>query len=416
MSSQYLARFLRQLLRFLTSISTHRPTSLLLAFLAFLRRQLFRRNTNTGSLASHHCQVQYIHPSTTQDESEKAICAMSAPSRKSPEPQHGGRSPVDAPYDMSSSGHLIPYSPTPSRRYTQEHISYISGSQNPLHEEPNPIDPESMHPMLHSMVQSIGPRPSILAYEGDHKQSSDHPNLGIRIPSPLQSTPAFPPSLPGPYSDSPIYHTPSALGVHELHGGAGLEPPRSKSPQSIMSTSQASLSYRSVRSDNSALSIGRASYRQHHGLPPRGRTPTPSIGQDRSVLVTGSSVTLGRAAPDSSSATPGRLVALPNVDDPNQPGEPTVDYHRSRFVPMSTHGVLRYHRHKQRNVIRRPTEPNHTIGAMLYEFPETQYVSCRYLCQTSDFRSQGSRSRGMVGSSASRGSSILHARGVCELS
>ncbi|KIJ05884.1 hypothetical protein PAXINDRAFT_103598 [Paxillus involutus ATCC 200175] len=39
---------------------------------------------------------------------------------------------------------------------------------------------------------------------------------------------------------------------------------------------------------------------------------------------------------------------------------------------MSTHGVLRYQRHKQPNVIKRPKEPDHTISAMQYEFPETQ--------------------------------------------
>ncbi|KIJ11205.1 hypothetical protein PAXINDRAFT_15928 [Paxillus involutus ATCC 200175] len=232
---------------------------------------------------------------------------MTAPSHKSPEPQYGRPSPVDAPYEMSSSGHLIPCSPAPSRQYTREHIPWISGSQTSLHAEPNAIDPESPHPVI---------------------------------------------------------HTPD--------GGATCESPRSKTPLSIRSTSQKSTSHRSIRSHNSAVSIGRASYRQHHGPPPRGRTPTPSIGQGRPVLVTGSSVTLGRAAPDSSSATPGRLVAPPNADDPNRPGEPTVNYNKPRFAPMSTRGVLRYQRHKQPNAIKRPKEPDHTISGMQYESPETQ--------------------------------------------
>jgi hypothetical protein len=287
MLPHYLVRLLRYVLKFLTSISsTHRPAALL-AFLAFLRRRLFHQNTNTGIPVPDHRQAQCIHPSTTRDDSEKAICAMTAPSHKSPEPQYGRPSPVDAPYEMSSSGHLIPCSPAPSRQYTREHIPWISGSQTSLHAEPNAIDPESPHPVI---------------------------------------------------------HTPD--------GGATCESPRSKTPLSIRSTSQKSTSHRSIRSHNSAVSIGRASYRQHHGPPPRGRTPTPSIGQGRPVLVTGSSVTLGRAAPDSSSATPGRLVAPPNADDPNRPGEPTVNYNKPRFAPMSTHGVLRYQRHKQPNAIK----------------------------------------------------------------
>jgi hypothetical protein len=337
MLPQYLVRFLRDILRFLTSISTHRPTSLLLAFLAFLRRQLFRRNTSTARPAQLHRQVQCIHPSTTQDDSEKAICAMTAPSHKSAEPQYGGRSPVDAPYDMSSSGHLIPYSPAPSRRYTQEHISWISGSQASLHEEPSSIDPESTHPYMHSIVRSISP--------GD-KQSPNHPNQGARTPSPLQSTPAFPPSLPEPSLIVPYTRTPSTLGVT---GSMGEPVWNLAVITDVNHGYQKSVSRRSMRSHNSVPSIGRASYREHLGPPPRGRTPNPSTG---SVLITGSSVTLGNGAPDSASATPGRLIALPNADDPDQPGELTVDYKGPRFAPMSTHGVLRYQRHKQPNVIR----------------------------------------------------------------
>ncbi|KIJ09102.1 hypothetical protein PAXINDRAFT_172628 [Paxillus involutus ATCC 200175] len=66
------------------------------------------------------------------------------------------------------------------------------------------------------------------------------------------------------------------------------------------------------------------------------------------------------------------ILDQPNADDPDQPGELTVDYKGPRFAPMSTHGVLRYSRHKHPDVIRRPTEADHTISAMVYEFPETQ--------------------------------------------
>ncbi|KIJ06328.1 hypothetical protein PAXINDRAFT_103413 [Paxillus involutus ATCC 200175] len=301
---QYLARFFRHILKSLTSISTLRVRRVLLGFLAFLQRWPFCQNTNPGRLALDHRQVQFIPPSTTQDDSGKVICAMTAPSHESPEPQHGGTSPVDAPYEMTSSGNLIPYSPAPSRRHTQEHIPWISGSQTSLHEEPSPVGPESMHPVLPSILRSTSPESNIRAHEGNHILSPDTPNHVSRTPSLL-------PHIVAPLSPAPRNDTPLSI--------------RSDSPESV--------SHRSMRSRrSSAVSIGRASYR-HHGSSVRTPTPTPNIAQGFSALVTG--------------RVPDHLVALPPADDPNQPGEPISGYEGSRFAPMSTDGVKRYERHRQ---------------------------------------------------------------------
>ncbi|KAF9225844.1 hypothetical protein BS17DRAFT_729968 [Gyrodon lividus] len=366
---QLLAHFLRHILKFLTSISTNCRRSLLLRFLAFLRRRLFRQNTKTNRRTPDHHPVHSIRSSTIQGDGEKVISAMTAPSHEPPEPQHGEPSSVDVPYGVSSSGHLVPYSPAPSRQYT--HIPWISGSQTSLHEQHSPIDPESLHPVLHSILRPVSSGSSIRTYDRNPIQSPDHPTHVSRTPSPLHRIVAFAPSPSQAFSGSPVSRTVSPP-VHPLDGGATFETPRSKTPLSIRSISQKSVSHRSMRSRNSEVSIGRASYRQHHGPHARARTPTPSIVQGSSPLGTGSSTTLGRAAPDGSSAPPGHLVALPNANDPTQPGEPTIDYGGPRFAPMSTHGVLRYERHKFPNVIRRPTEIDHKISAMRYEYPETQ--------------------------------------------
>ncbi|KAF9223223.1 hypothetical protein BS17DRAFT_781512 [Gyrodon lividus] len=352
------------------SISTNRPISLLVAILAWIRRRLFCQNiAKPGRSALDHRRVQFSDsiPSTTgQDDSEKGvICAMTAPSRhESPESQDGS-SPVDVPYEVSSSGHLVPYSPAPSRRYTQEHISWISSSQTSLHEQPSPIDHELPHSTFHSTLQRTGSRSSIRAYQHNHGQNPDT-SLHVRVscpPNPLRPIVAYVPSLPQTFSGSPVCRTPSAGRAHLLNGGATFEVPQSKTPVSIRSISQNSESHRSSRSHNSAVSTGRASYRRHHGPPARARSPTPNITQDRSIQGTGHSTAL---------APPGRLVAMPNVDDPSQPGEPIVHYDRPRFAPMSTLGVSRYNKHRRPNVIRRPTETDHMIDAMLHEYPETQ--------------------------------------------
>ncbi|KAF9227021.1 hypothetical protein BS17DRAFT_764376 [Gyrodon lividus] len=104
---------------------------------------------------------------------------MTTPSHEPPEPQYDGPSPVDVPYDVSSSGHLVPYSPAPSR---QHHIPWISGSQTSLHEQPNPIDTESLHSIQFRPVSS---RSSIRAHEPNPMQSPDPPTHVSRTPSPL---------------------------------------------------------------------------------------------------------------------------------------------------------------------------------------------------------------------------------------
>ncbi|KAF9244122.1 hypothetical protein BU15DRAFT_59465 [Melanogaster broomeanus] len=266
---------------------------------------------------------------------------MTVPSLKPPEPQqHDSHSPVDLPYHMSSSGHLIPYSPSPPRRSGGERFSQNFGSQTSLHEEPSPIDHESPRPRLHSILRHTTSTSSIHADEGNHRQSPDTTTHVSHPHDPHHRTVAFASSSSlQTFSGSPVSRPTSLFGPHSHNGGTPFEPPRSQTPRSTRSLSQKSVSHRSTRSRNSGVSIGRASYREYLG-PPRARAPAPSAIEGSAVM-TGSCPTIGRAAPDGSSAPPGHLFAPPNINDPGQPGEPIVGYGRFRFEPMSTRGVHR---------------------------------------------------------------------------
>ncbi|KAF8842886.1 hypothetical protein BDN67DRAFT_925280 [Paxillus ammoniavirescens] len=226
-------------------------------------------------------------------------------------------------------------------------MSYPSSkSPEPQHDRRPPVD------MPHNTSSS-----------GQYVPTSPAPPNRFSLLSGTQTSLHDEPSPTDPQSPHPILHTP--------HGGATVEAIRSKTPLSIRSTSQKSVSHRSMWHRNFVVSIGRASQREHDGLP--ATTPTSTIAQGRSVPAAGSSSIPGGAAPDSSITHPGRLVAF---DDLDRPGGPTVLYAGPRFVPMSTHNVVRQRRYTQLNnqldTIRKPTETDYTISAMLHEYPGTQ--------------------------------------------
>ncbi|KAF8438114.1 hypothetical protein L210DRAFT_866764 [Boletus edulis BED1] len=116
-------------------------------------------------------------------------------------------------------------------------------------------------------------------------------------------------------------------------------------------------SQHTVSSWHTRSSVGRASYREHRGPPARVHTPAPDQGVP--------SPTLRTAEPGGSAAFP-TIIAPPRDDDPTQPGSPINI--GPRFYPMSVTGVLRYECRKTRYG---PSEPDYTIDAMLYQYPET---------------------------------------------
>ncbi|KAF9237089.1 hypothetical protein BU15DRAFT_63470 [Melanogaster broomeanus] len=333
-----LARFLRHILKFLTSVSADGPICLLLRILALLRRWLFRQKTKPRRPAPDDCRVQFILPSINQDDSGVAICAMTDPSLESPEPrQHDGRpSSVDRPYDTSSPNPPVPYSPSPSRQYTRNRISSNSGSRTPFHEEFGPSDVESP--------------------EHDRRESPDSP-----APTSVHRTIQFARSAsqsPGRSVSQIRTPSPSGFPVSPPNNGATFDAPRSGSPVSIRPNSQTSTQLRSP----SGVSMARASYRERLGPRPRSRTPT--LGVDQASV---------RAPETGPPATPGCPIPSPNFNNLEQPGESINGSDTLRFAPCSASEVERYDRHEKSRKKRYPEsrDIDCTIRAMSYEYPET---------------------------------------------
>ncbi|KAG9313444.1 hypothetical protein JVU11DRAFT_5766 [Chiua virens] len=269
---------------------------------------------------------------------------------------NGRPSPVDSPYTSarSPSGHLIPYSPVPARRYSRD-ISWITGGHEAsLHDEPGSMNLGASESAALSIFRTNSST-TIQTQRSGHTPNSDIPirpasNSSHRSISFSQE---MLPREPGVKSTSRAAH------IHFENPDS--EPHRSRTPLSLKS-SQSSVSHKSHTSRNST---GRSSYRVHRGPPARERTPTPL--QDTSCHDTLHSTTPTR--PElGSAAVPGNIIARPSANDPSQPGEPTDAAHR--FFPMSVNGVLRYENRK----IRTPGGLDYGIEAMLYEYPETPEV------------------------------------------
>ncbi|KAF8137480.1 hypothetical protein EV363DRAFT_1446322 [Boletus edulis] len=253
-------------------------------------------------------------------------------------------SPVDSPYagERSPSGHLTPYHPTPSRRYS---IPWMGSSQTSLHDEPNEINPDMSQVATNSNLLSSSST-SLHIHHVDHAPSSDILTHPSHPPSPLHRTIGFTlDTLPG------TPEVKSSPRTAHLHFDADRsEPHRSRTPSSMKS------SQHTVSSRHSRSSVGRASYRVHRGPPARVHTPAPDQGVPSPTL---------RTAEPGGSATFPTIIAPPRDDDPTQPGSPINI--GLRFYPMSVTGVLRY----ECRTTRGPSELDYTIDAMLYQYPET---------------------------------------------
>ena len=324
---QLLIQLLSRFLKFLASIRGLPPCRLvnrIFAFLASLRR--WTRPTNPRGPTLYQRQKQPTS-STTLDSG--IVCAMNVPSPGPSDTHERVRpSPTDSPYTnaRSPSGHLIPFSPAPARHYSRDYIPWMAGSQTSLHEEPSEIN----HGIPQVAADSILLSSSSTTVHGSHTPSSDILTHPSHPPSPLHQTISFAPE-PSPGTPS-VKTSPRAAHLHFDPNQS--EPHRSRTPLS-MKSSKLSVSQKSFNSRNS---IGRASYRVHHGQPARARTPASN--QDAPVFGPPSSPTLRRAEPGGS-AVFGTIIAPPSADDPNRPGEP-VGVGEPRFCPMSVSGVLRY--------------------------------------------------------------------------
>ncbi|KAG8216853.1 hypothetical protein J3R82DRAFT_7116 [Butyriboletus roseoflavus] len=247
---------------------------------------------------------------------------------------------------LVTSPHILP---TPERRYSRDHIPWMTGSQTSLHDEPRSIN--------HNAPQAAGGFIQSSSSTGTHIHPDNHtPTSDIHAhpsppPSPLHRMIGFAPETsPG----NPGFQTFPHLAHIRFDANH-----RSRTPSSIKSSSQRSGSQKSCTSRNST---GRASYREHRGPPARVRIPTPK--QDASVFGPSPSSTL-RIAEPGGSITPGNIIAPPSVGNPNRPGEPTnVGF---RFSPFSANGISRY----DSRAIRSPSVIKYTIDAMTYEYPET---------------------------------------------
>ena len=304
---QLLSHFLSCCLKFLASLRGLPPFRLinhLFALLASFRR---RTRANPRRPAGQGPPISSVTPNNG------VACAMTVPSiEPSDEAQdHGRPSPVDLPYinARAPSGHLIPYSPVPARRYSHDLIPWLAGSQDSIHEEPR----EDHEDASQVAVDSALPASSTT---NDTHYNDHPPGSGILLHHPSQ-----PPGL--------LHHvigfatetgTPDAKSSpHTAHRHIDATSHRSKTPLSMNS---------SRKSFNSGTSIGRASYRVHHGPTARARTPL-----------------LGTAEPSGTTAF-STCVALPSADDPTRPGKPVGA--GPRFFPMSTKGLFRYEFRKTR--------------------------------------------------------------------
>ena len=329
-----LAQLFSRFLKFLASIRRFpcRLINLLLAFLASLRRGRHGTNPHRSTL------YQRQNSPTSQATLDSGIvCAMNIPSLGPSDAHEPARpSPVDSPYTnaRSPSGHLIPYSPAPARRYSRDYIPWMAGSQTSLHEEPREINHDTAQQAADSILLSNF-NTTTHTHLDSHTPNSDVLTHPSHPPSPLHRAVGFAletiPGTPGVKSSPRSAH---------LHFDANkLEHLRSGTPLS-MKSSRLSVSQNSRGSRNST---GRASYRSHHGPPARLRTPA----SDEDVPVPGPPPSpVPRRADPVGSAVPGAVIAPPSADDPNRPGEPIHIGHR--FYPISVSDVLRYDHRKIR--------------------------------------------------------------------
>ncbi|KAG8216854.1 hypothetical protein J3R82DRAFT_7117 [Butyriboletus roseoflavus] len=346
-SRQLLAQLFNRFLKFLVFTRGFKLRRLINRFFAALTS--FRRWIRTNP---HQRQGPPISSATLRLDNG-IVCAMNVPSSgPSDAHEHSRPSPVDSPYTSarSPSGHLAPYSPTPERRYSRDHIPWMTGSQTSLHDEPRSINhnaPQAADGFIPQSSSSTGTH----IHPDNHTPTSDihaHPSPP---PSPLHRMIGFAPETS---SGNPGFQTFPHLAHIRFDANH-----RSRTPSSIKSSSQRSGSQKSCTSRNST---GRASYREHRGPPARVRIPTPK--QDASVFGPSPSSIL-RIAEPGGSITPGNIIAPPSVGNPNRPGEPTNG--GFRFEPFSPYGVSRY----DNRAIRSPSAIDHTIDAMTYEYPET---------------------------------------------
>ena len=314
---QLSSQFLSRCLKFLASLRGLPPFRLINHLFALLAS--FRRRTR----ANPRRPASQGPPISSVTSNNDVVCAMTVPSiEPSDEAQDYGRpSPVDSPYTnaRSPSGHLIPYSPAPARRYSRELISWLAGDQNPIHEEPREVHEDASQVAVDSAL------PASSTTNATHY--NDHPpGSGILLHHPSQP--------PGPLHHHVIGFAtdtgpPDAKSSpHTAHRHIDATSHRSKTPLSMNS---------SQRSFNSGTSIGRASYRVHHG--PTARARTPALNQDTPASLLGTAEPSGTAAFSTS-------VALPSADDPTRPGKPVGA--GPRFFPMSTKGLFRYEFRKTR--------------------------------------------------------------------
>lgn len=322
--TKVLAQVLSRLLKLSAFIRRFPFNRLINDLFAFLFRRWTR--TNPCKPAPHQRQV----PPASSSAEEGVVCAMNIPSLGPSDDTHGrGRpSPTDLPYTStrSPSGHLVPYNPALTRRYSRDHTPWVPGSQTSLREEPNPMDHDSSQGVLDSMIHSNSST-SIHTHYEDQTSNTDV--------NPLHRTISF--TVDVPPENTRVGSSPRAAHIH--FDTNQLEAPRSTTPASIRS-SQMSVSRRSF---NSRISTGRASYREHRGPPARVRTPVPD--QDTTICDPSASPTLGRPEPGDC-AIPPTVIVPPIEDDPSRPGVPISVGHR--FFPISVTGVLRYDNRKMR--------------------------------------------------------------------
>ncbi|KAF8137481.1 hypothetical protein EV363DRAFT_1318110 [Boletus edulis] len=337
---QLLSRFLKSLSSTHRLITPFRLINQLFAFFASITRWA-RTNPRTPTL--HRRQVRPPISSASMDSG--ITCAMTVPSDAH---ERSRLSPVDSPYagERSPSGHLTPYPPTLSRRYS---IPWMGGSQTSFHNEPSEINLDTSQAAADSMVQSSSSL-AIHTHHGDHAPSSD-----------ILTHPSHPPSVTIGFALDTLPGTPevkSSPHAAQLHFDANKsEPNRSGTPFSMKS------SQHTVSSAHSRSS-GRASYREHRGPP----VHVHVLASDQDAPVDPSS-TLTGAEPGCFTGSAPFLtnVATPCADDPSRSGELINVGPCRRSYPMSVSGVLRYDDRRTRG----PSEPDYTIEAMSCRYRET---------------------------------------------
>lgn len=317
-----LIQLLRQYLQVLASgireLSPRRLINRLLVFLISFRRRT-HTNSSRSSLRLHQCRLEDSElpvSSASSTLGNGVVCAMNAPSPgPSNTQEHGQSSPVDLPYTNArkSSNHLIIYSPATVKRYLRDYIPWLTVRKTLLPSSVNHDVPQLMADTLRRTSSS----------NTVHTHQGNQPSLDILVHSshlhnPLHQT-----------FDFAVETAPRNLGVQpspqsaHIHLNTNNVEPQRSLPYSMRSSSPLSVFH---ESDHSRDSIGRASYREHHGLP-RGRAAAPD--QDAC-----------------GSNTFGTVIVEPSLADPNRLREPTVM--GLRFSPMSVNGVLRYDSRKIR--------------------------------------------------------------------